>query len=212
MTCNNAVTGASFNRTLWIADQTANPATSAVDPHELALQAERSLQLPAPEMHFNPSRTSVVNLSTWLWIDGSMWHPYSVTASVGSVSATAVATPVSVTWTTGDGGVVTCDGPGVPFDGGRPASEQTTACAHVYRVSSAGQPALDGDPNDASFAVVGRVSWRVQWSAQGAPGGGSLPALTTSSSAGLRVEQVESIFDSAVALSPRAPLAQNPGL
>ncbi len=204
MTCNNSATGASFNQTLWIADQTPNPGTPAVDPYVLALQAERSLQLPPPSMHFNPAGTSVVNLSTWLWIDGSIWHSYSVEASAGSVTATAVATPTSVTWTMGDGNVVVCGGPGVPFDTGRPASGQTTACAHVYQASSAGQPAPDGNPNDASFAVVATVSWSVQWSAQGAPGGGSLPGLTTSSSTGLRVEQVESIFSSASARPRRS--------
>ncbi|MGH9079831.1 MAG: hypothetical protein ACRDYE_07115 [Acidimicrobiales bacterium] len=197
MTCTNAFTGASFNQTLWLADKTTNPAgppAPAVDPRALALQAEGSLQLPAPVIHLNPSGTSVVNLSTWLWIDGSMWHPYSVTASAGPVTATAVATPSSVTWTTGDGGVLTCDGPGVPFDTSRAASSQTTGCAHVYRVTSAGQPAPDGDPDDASFAVAATVSWSVQWSAQGAPGGGSLPVLATSNSTRLRVEQVESLF------------------
>jgi hypothetical protein len=212
MTCTNAVTGASFNQTLWIADQAPSPGTPAVDPHALALQAERSLQLPAPAMHFNPSETSVVNLPTWLWVDTSIWHPFSVTASAGSVSATAVASPASVTWTTGDGGVVVCDGPGVPFDGSLPASGQTTDCAHVYRVSSAGQPAPDGDPNDASFAVVATVSWSVRWTALGAPGGGSLPALTTSSSAGLRVQQVESILSSAFSTGSRRPAGRESAL
>ena len=200
MTCNNTVTGASFNQTLWIAAQSATPATPsgppvpAVDPHALALQAERSLQLPAPVLGLDPSGTSVVNLATWLWIDPSLWHAYSVTASAGPVSATAVATPVSVHWTTGDGGVETCNGPGVPYDTEEPASGQTTSCDHVYLVTSAGRSSPDGDPDDAAFTVVATVSWSVQWSAEGAPGGGPLPSLSTSSSVPLRVEQIESLF------------------
>ncbi len=200
MTCNNSVTGASFNQTLWLADQSAGPtnpaapAVPAVDPRVLALQAERSLQLPAPTLGLDPSGTTVVNFPTWLWIDASLWHSYSVTASAGPVSATAVANPVSVRWTTGDGAVVICDGPGVPYDTGEPAALQATSCDHVYAETSSGQPSPDGDPNDAAFAVVATVSWSVEWSAQGAPGGGSLPPLSTSSSAPLRVEQIESLF------------------
>ena len=203
MTCNNVVTGASFNQTLWISGQTPSPPTPAVDPRALALQAERSLQLPTPAVHFNPPGSSVVNLPTWLWVDDAMWHPYSVTASVGLVSATAVATPISVTWTMGDASVVSCDGPGLPFDVTRPASQQTTSCVHVYRISSAGGSAPDGDPDDAAFTVQATVSWAVEWSAEGSPGGGALPTLTTSASTRLRVEQVESIFGTA--LGPAFP-------
>ena len=144
-----------------------------------------------------------MNLPTWLWVDDAMWHPYSVTASVGLVSATAVATPISVTWTMGDASVVSCDGPGVPFDVTRPASQQTTSCVYVYRISSAGGSAPDGDPDDAAFTVQATVSWAVEWSAEGSPGGGALPTLTTSASTRLRVEQVESIFGTA--LGPAFP-------
>ncbi len=195
VTCNNGSTGATVTQTEWIPDQTS-PATPAVDPRALALEAERTLDLPSPVIHMNPSGSSVVNLPTWLWIDGAMWHPYSVTASAGPVSATAVAAPMSVTWTMGDGTVVSC-GPGVPFDSSRPASLQTTSCAHIYRHSSAAQPARDGRPDHGAFTVSARISWSVQWTAQGASGGGSLPMLTTSSSTSLRVEQVESIFTNA---------------
>lgn len=197
MTCNNSVTGASFNQTLWISGQAPGAPVPAVDPHLLALQAERSLRLPSPELRFNPSGPSVVNLSTWLWIDGSLWHPYAITATAGSVSATAVATPVRVVWTMGDGGVVTCDGPGIPFDLDKPASQQSTSCFHTYRSSSMGEPTPNGDPNDAAFPVEATVTWSATWSAQGAPGGGVLPAVTTSSATSIRVEQVESIFGEA---------------
>lgn len=194
MTCNNSVTGASFNQTLWLSSQASTAPVPAVDPRVLAEQAERSLQLPSPSMHFNPVGPSVVNLPTILWIDRSIWHSYSVTASAGSVSATAVATPLSVTWTMGDGAVVTCPGPGIPFDGTTAPSEQGSSCQHVYRSTSAGQPTPDGNPNDDAFTVVARVSWSVEWSAQGAPGGGPLAPLSTSASTTVRVEQVQSLF------------------
>jgi hypothetical protein len=116
-----------------------------------------------------------------------------VTASVGSVSATAVATPSSVAWSMGDGVVVTCDGPGTPFDPALPASQQSTQCTHTYTVSSAGQPSRDGNANDGAFDVVTTIDWSVSWSAAGAAGGGVLPNLSTSTSSQVRVEQVESI-------------------
>ncbi len=190
--CTDQSSGASTTQTEWIPDQSTATAP-AVDPRSLALQAERSLQLPPPSGHFNPSNASTVNLPTWLWIDSGIWHPVSVTASAGTVSATAVANPVSVEWSMGDGAVVACRGPGTAFDSARPSSSQTTNCDYTYASSSAGQPSTDGNPNDGAFDVRATVTWTVSWSAQGAAGGGVLPTLYTSSDSLVRVEQVESI-------------------
>jgi hypothetical protein len=192
VTCTDQSDGGSTTNTDWIPDGSTG-VTPDVDPHSIALQAENSLHLPSPALNFNPPAVSIVNLPTWMWIDSSMWHPYSVSASVGSVSATAVATPMSVTWSTGDGGVVICDGPGTAFDVEEPASQQTTQCTHTFGVSSAGQPSSDGNPNDGAFVVVATIDWTVSWLATGATGGGTLPPLTTSTSTQLRVEQVESV-------------------
>jgi len=191
VTCANRVTGVNTTQTEWIAGQ-APRATPAVNPFALALQAENSLRLPLPTSHFNPIGFSVVNLPTWMWIDPVIWHPYAVTASAGSVSATAVATPVAVIWSTGDGESTTCKGPGSPFEMAS-SSQQSTECSHTYAISSAGQPSSDGNPNDGAFTVSTTVRWSVSWSARGAIGGGTLPSLTTSSSTSVRVEQVESV-------------------
>jgi len=192
VTCTDQSNGASNTTTEWIPNGSA-ASVPKVDPYSVARQAENSLQLPPPTINFNPPAVSIVNLPTWMWIGSEMWHLYSVTASVGSVSATAVATPLSVTWSTGDGGVVTCDGPGTPFDFAEPASQQTTDCTHTFGVSSAGQPSSDGNPNDGAFDVVATINWAVSWSAAGAVGGGTLPPLSTSTSTQVRVQQVESV-------------------
>lgn len=192
VTCTNQITGASITQTEWIPDQSAT-SIPPVNPYAVALEAEKSLRLPSPTGYFNPSGVSVVNLSTWFWIDAGLWHPYSVTATVGSVSATAVATPIAVTWSTGDGGVTTCDGPGIPFEPEQPLSQQSTYCSHTYTTTSLGQPSPDGNPNDEAFSVSITIDWSVSWSARGDSGGGSLPPLSTSSSRSVRVEQVESI-------------------
>ncbi len=151
------------------------------------------MNLPAPRTSVNPSPRAVVNLPEWLWIDPAIWHDVSVTATTGSVSATATAVPSSVTWAMGDGSTVVCDGPGTPFLAQQPVGSQATACSYTYRQSSFGQPAPDGNPNDAAFQVTATISWNVTWQAVGASGGGSLPGLTTSETFALPVQQIESV-------------------
>lgn len=179
--------------TVWIVSTPAGPVVPSISPAALALQVERSLRLPSPTPFFNPGPSAVVNLATWLWIDSGIWHAYSVTASAGPVSATAIAVPVAVVWTMGDGGSTTCMGPGAPYRTDVPGSGQSTSCSYVYRQTSMGQPAPDGNPNDGSFLATVAVQWQVSWSAEGAPGGGVLPSLTTTSTIDIRVEQIQSV-------------------
>jgi hypothetical protein len=165
----------------------------AVAPSALALQAAASLALPSPVVNLNPSAFSVVNLSSWLWVDPQAWHSFRATASAGGVSATAIATPDTVSWSMGDGHTVVCDGPGTPYQPAVSVDAQTTDCSYTYARSSAGQSSTDGDPNDGAFSVTATISWTVRWSAAGVVGGGSLPSLQTSSTVPVRVEQVESV-------------------
>jgi hypothetical protein len=151
------------------------------------------MRLPSPQIETNPSTQAVVNLPTWLWLDQGAWNPESVSASVGTVTATATATPEQVQWTMGDGGSVVCNGPGTPYQPSVPAESQATNCSYTYSRSSAGEPSPNGDPNDAGFPVTATVTWGVTWTAQGAPGGGALNALSTSSSTSLPVEQIQSV-------------------
>jgi hypothetical protein len=149
--------------------------------------------LPTPAILFNPATFSVVNIATWLSIDPTVWHAYQATATAGDVTAKAVATPETVTWAMGDGGNVECQGPGTSFNPAVAVDAQSTDCSYTYKQSSAGQPSGDGDPNDGSFLVTATISWKVTWTAVGAPGGGTLTPLETTSQRPLRVEQVESV-------------------
>jgi hypothetical protein len=169
----------------------ASPAVVAA--HTLALQARDSLTLPSPEIGLNPAPFSVVDFATWLWIAPAVWHSFRATATAGGVTATATAVPQAVDWSTGDGHHVVCDGPGVTYQPAIPASDQVTNCSYTYPESSAGQPTGNGDSNSAAFTLVATVEWAVTWSATGAPGGGVLPPLFTSSAVRVRVEQVESV-------------------
>jgi hypothetical protein len=183
-------------RAEWIPTGPVAPAPAAAvaaSPAAAAARAAASIVLPSPPLEINPAPFSIVNFATWLAVAPGMWHPYRATATVGGITATAVATPVSVVWTMGDGGVVVCDGPGTVFNPALPLGQQTTSCSYTYQRSSYGEPSGDGDPNDGAFPVTATVTWRVTWTAVGAPGGGSLPSLHTSSTVAVRVEQVESV-------------------
>jgi hypothetical protein len=107
-----------------------------------------------------------VNLPTWLWVDGSVWHAISATAAAGPVSATATATPDQVVWQMGDGGKVTCKGPGIPWTSQYPP-DQGSDCSYAYVRSSVDQPG-------GTYTVTTTVYWHVTWTSQGAPGGGDL--------------------------------------
>ena len=171
----------------------AAPKVAEVVPLRLAQHAESSIVLPSPLIHTDPSGSTFVNLSTWFWVSPDVWHPYTATAHAGRVVATATATPVQVEFSTGDGGSIVCHGPGTPYDPTKSSSAQSTVCFHAYGSSSAGQPSPDGNPNDAAYVLEAAITWDVNWTAVGAPGGGTLPPLTTTTTARLRVEQIESV-------------------
>jgi len=200
VTCVDEATSVQVTQTIWVTSSQTVP-TPAVNPRTLALQAENSIHLPHPVLNLNPSGTSVVVLPTWFWVDPSIWSAESVTATAGPVSATAVARPIAVVWTTGDGGRVVCNGPGTAYVLSLPSTLQTTDCSYSYPYSSAGQPTLDGNPNDGTYVVTATVEWSVSWRSTGVAGGGTLPTLYTSSATLLRVVQVESVNTDSVGMA-----------
>ena len=180
----------------WFAYANSLPPAPPPSPAVPGASAASALSPPSPTLYVNPSGTGYVNLPEWLWIDSSIWHPITTSATAcnagGCTTSSATATPVSVTWNTGDGGSVTCPGPGNPYNQSLPTSQQSTDCSHTYTQSSIGQSSPDGNPNDAAFLVSATVTWDVLWSGPDGAGGG-LPPITTESSTTLRVAQIESI-------------------
>ncbi len=169
------------------------------DPGTVAAQAESQISLPSPVLEKNPSSFGVVNFPEWFWVDASIWHPVSTTATAcnagGCVSATATATPSSLYINTGDGSGITCNGPGTAYDTSLPETSQSTDCSHTYTISSYGQPSPDGNPNDDAFSLSATITWTVTWVASGAASGsGSLGNLSSTGRASLRVEQIESVI------------------
>jgi hypothetical protein len=158
----------------------------APDPEALRASAQEELRLPTPEVAMSPPGEQVVHVESWLWLDGALWRPHSSSASAGGVTATVTATPSRTVWDMGNGDVVVCDGPGVAYDTRRSAAGQSTDCSYTYRVSSAGRP---GD----AYPVTVTVEWELSWTVTGAPGGGALPALTTSTSTAVPVGEVQAL-------------------
>jgi hypothetical protein len=181
----------------WFATGQA-PTVAPPDPATVGAQAASELQLPTPSLALSPVTTGYVNLAEWLSVTPSIWHLFTTTAQAcnagGCTTATATATPAIVTWNTGDGSVVACNGPGTAYNPDLSASEQSTACSHTYATTSAGQPDSGGNPNDGAFTVTASVTWTVSWSG---PDGsaGVLPSLITEASTSLKVTQIESVND-----------------
>lgn len=152
---------------------------------ELARQALAEVATPGCAMRTSPAPdVTVVQIETWLWLDCA-WQPISATAGVPGLSATVTATPGDVVWDMGDGEQATCGGPGVVWDPTIPAEDQSTYCSHAYRRSSSGRP-------DGTYTVTATVSWSVSWSATNGEGG-SLPAVSRSSSMPIRVGEVQAL-------------------
>jgi hypothetical protein len=168
---------------VWIPDGEQAPGAAGPSPAELAAQARERLRLPDPAVAASPVGDQLVNLPTWLWLDGD-WAPIDATASVPGVSVTARAVPESATWVMGDGSEVVCRGPGTPYAPGADPASPSPDCGHTYRLSSAGRPG-------EVFTVSVTVSWTVTWS--GAGDGGTFPGLTTSGAAAFRVAESQAL-------------------
>ncbi len=161
-------------------------------PSALALQASDSLTLPSPVVNLNPSSFSVVNLSSWLWIDPQIWHSFRATATAGGVSATAVAVPESVSWSMGDGHTRCLQRPRNPVSAGdRLRRADDRLLVHIP-TSSAGQPSDDGsDPNEGAFRRHRNHHLGSQLVRDRSCRRRIVAPLHTSSTAPVRVEQVE---------------------
>src|SRR5262249_29612394 len=144
--------------------------------------AKSSVVIGAPGIQTSPDETSrlVVQIPTWLWIDGGWWRGYEATASAGRVSATITAAPVSATWDLGEGSSLHCDGPGIAWRPG--LREDATDCSFTYTTSSAAQP-------DGTFDLSVAVTFDVAWTSNVGEGG-SLGSITRSSARQVEVGEI----------------------
>lgn len=184
-----------FSGVTWWSAADAFGLGAPVDLAEVAADAYAFLPIPTAAIGVNPPGSSsvpaLVNLETWLWVDPLAWAPQrsevEVCCPVVVVSVEAI--PERVSFATGDGGTVTCEGPGTPFDPSQADSAQHSDCAHSYTRSSASQPAQ-------RYTVTARVQWSASWAVSGAApaGGGPLPAVQQATTpVPLRVGEIQSL-------------------
>lgn len=161
------------------------PEGGLVDPYQLALDALSSVQIAGPVIRTSPSEDGrlFVQVPTWLWLDPTWWHAYEATANTGRVWSRVQATPVASTWELGDGGSISCRGPGTPWRPG--LNEDASNCTHTYRRSSASRPG-------GTFGLKATVTLEVSWTSNAAPGG-TLPAISRTSTVAVEVGEIQAI-------------------
>lgn len=155
-----------------------------VDPTTLRDNALARIDPPAPSIATSPpvGVPAIVGVDTWLWTEDP-WQPIIEADAEGGVSVEVVATPVEVRWDFGDGGVVTCAGPGSPWH----ELAEPTHCSHRFIRSSAGQP---GD----AFPTTVTAVWTLTWSLNDADQG-SLGTLDRTSSSSVAVAESHALAD-----------------
>ncbi len=175
-----------INNAAWVAfcNQPAapaggGPAAPPPPPPSIALAtaAYGQLVMPAPAPSRYPSGIlkedghayTLVNSNTWFWTTPATWQPVSRTVSAGAVWGKATATPVSLSFTPGDGSrAVTCPGPGTPFVATvdtwvSPVNPE--GCSYRYTKNSLG---VGGDDQ---VAATYTITWRVDWTGSDGTGG-----------------------------------------
>lgn len=163
----------------------AIPEGGLADPYQLAVDALASVQIAAPPIRTSPAEDGrlYVQVPTWLWLDANWWKPYEATANTGRVWSTVRATPTDATWEPGDGGTVSCRGPGTSWRPGLP--EDASECSHTYRQSSAGRPG-------GTFDLRTTVTFEVTWTSN-VGDGGTLPTISRTSNLEVDVGEIQAI-------------------
>ncbi len=159
---------------------------SPANPLDLLAEARNRINLPLPQPSLSPDGEQIVNLATWMWIAPADLDDQSATAAVPGLAVTVSAVPEVAIWTMGDGNVVTCIGPGTPFDPSLPSASQQTDCSHRYERSSINEPG-------ESFAASVTTRWRLSWTVAGAGGGGDLGTIDRTTSFLIPVAEVQTV-------------------
>ncbi|RFU41192.1 hypothetical protein DZF91_12980 [Actinomadura logoneensis] len=156
-------------------------------PEVLAQRAVAHLVLPSPVIRTAPPRKhdGLVGLPEFFWADRAHWRPRTQRASAGGVWAEVAATPSRLNIRPGDGEVLSCDGPGTPYDLSRAPAGQDHTCTYTYQRSSAGLP-------HSAYRVTAEVVWKATWVGSGGVGG-ELPSLTRSSGFRLRIAEAQAL-------------------
>ena len=135
---------------------------------------------PLPTMNVNPSPEvgGIVNLGLWLAADAPTPDPIRVEA--GSHWAVASLTPVSTSWSFGNGDSIVCEGLGEPLTD--PSVIEPGPCGYLYEASS---------PDDAPFQLSLTLTWSVDYVSSG--GSGHAGTIDRSVSVPYDVDEIQSV-------------------
>jgi len=163
---------------IWVPSNVRPPVV--VDPLALVEQAIAKMQLGKPVIGIVPKPTpesneGAVNLPVWMWT-GRGKHdvgPLSASAAIpGVLSVTATAKVTRIVWTMGDGGSVTCAGPGTQFDPSYGATMSPT-CGYKYEQTS-------DDQRNGRYTVTARSDWTIHWTSSDGDSGDLSRPLSSS--------------------------------
>ncbi|MFF0746639.1 ATP/GTP-binding protein [Streptomyces sp. NPDC004111] len=161
----------------------------AVDPVVLAQQAVDSMLLEGPKIQTAPKKgaTGLVGLPVWMWsaVSPTTTGPNSASATAGAVTVTATARVTSIQWSTGDGGSVTCAGPGTPYSAAY-GKKPSPTCGHTYTRTSGKQPG-------AKYTLTATSTWAIEWQVQGSGLGGELTETRTAVPQQLAIGEAQAV-------------------
>lgn len=139
------------------------------DPEELAQDAIAAMNLRAIQIGSTPYTTEncpqrepcigIIGYPQYLWVadEGpSTWGPITRTASAGPYSVTATAQVDRIEWDMGNGDVVTCTTPGIPYHDSY-EKEPSPDCGYAYQ-------------EDGYYTLTATSYWVVEWAGMGQSG------------------------------------------
>jgi len=151
-----------WNMTCWRDGTPAHSYEFAVEvsapvlPEAIRDAVAARLEPPPPDPETSPplARQTFVHVPTWLWLDPANWVAIEASETRGFTTVTVRATPTHASWLMGDGGGITCLGPGEVWVSG--ASEDDTDCAYSYSHSAYAEP-------EGRFEGSVTVTWEFEW-------------------------------------------------
>ncbi|GAA1264449.1 ATP/GTP-binding protein [Streptomyces aureus] len=137
-----------------------------IDPAVVAQQAVDKMDLGGPRIA-SPRAAGkyTVGVPMWMWVNPSVttYGPNSASASAGGITVTATAEVSSIRWSMGDGGSVTCNGPGTKYRDSYGMSDSPT-CGYRYKASSK-------ERADGRWHGTATSTWSIHWEVTGGGGG-----------------------------------------
>lgn len=141
-----------------------------IPPETLMQVAYDAMELPDPDIGWNPSRAgdgaTFVNLDTWMWLNDGLVE-LEVNAEAGDNVARVEADLGSMNYSAPNAAPVSCSGTGVEW-----SEDASTDCALVFERSSANQPG-------GVSRVLAESQWDIEWFANDEPQGDLDPQTTT---------------------------------